>query len=389
MNISEPFIRRPIATTLVMGAILVLGGMAYRALPVNNLPNVDFPTLQVSANLPGASPETMAASVATPLEKEFSTIAGIDSMNSTSVQGSTQITLQFALERDLDAAAQDVQSAIARVARRLPKDMPAPPSYRKVNPADQAILNLVLTSPTLPLYELDEYAQTLLAQRISMVQGVAQVQVYGAQKYAVRIQLDPQQLAGRGIGIDEVAAAVGAANSNLPTGSLYGQAKAFTLETNGQLNRAADYRPVIVAYREGQPVRLEELGRIFDGVENERIAAWLVKERGIMLAVQRQPGTNTVEVAQAVRDLLPRVPRPAPSLGVAARSLRPIASRSRARSRTSSSPSCSPSASWSSSSSSSCATSLRPSSRAWPCRCRWWAPSRRCGCSASPSTTCR
>jgi hydrophobic/amphiphilic exporter-1 (mainly G- bacteria), HAE1 family len=305
MNLSAPFIHRPIATTLMMATLLIFGAMAYRLLPVNNLPNVDFPTIQVTANLPGASPDTMAASVATPLEKEFSTIAGIDTMSSTSQQGVAQITLQFSLDRNLDAAAQDVQAAIARVARQLPADMPAPPSYRKVNPADQPILYIGLTSPTLPLYAVDEYAQTLLAQRISMVSGVAQVQVYGSQKYAVRVQVDPQELVARGLGLDEVAGAIDNANSNLPTGALLGQNKAFTVETDGQLTRAADYRPLVVGYREGQPVRLGEIANVLDGVENDRVAAWLVNQRGIMLAVQRQPGTNTVEVAQAVRNLLP------------------------------------------------------------------------------------
>ena len=305
MNVSAPFIERPVATTLIMLGIVAFGAMAYRTLPVNNLPNVDFPTIQVSASLPGASPETMASAVATPLEKEFSTIAGIDSMTSSSILGTTQITLQFALDRNLDGAAQDVQAAIARVARQLPADMPYPPSYRKVNPADQPILNLVLTSPTQPLYAVDEYAQTLVAQRVSMVSGVAQVQVYGSQKYAVRVQVDPQELVSRGIGLDEVVRAIGESNVNLPTGALWGPEKAFTIEADGQLYRAADYRPVIVTYRGGLPVRLEELGNIIDGVENDRVAAWLVNQRAIMLAVQRQPGTNTVEVAEAVRSLLP------------------------------------------------------------------------------------
>lgn len=192
MNISEPFIRRPVMTTLVMAGILLFGAMAYRLLPVSDLPNVDFPTIQVQASLPGASPETMASSVATPLERQFSTIAGLDSMTSSSSLGNTLITLQFVLSRDLDAAAQDVQAAIASALRQLPADMPFPPSYRKVNPADQPIMYLALTSPTLPLYTLDDYGQTIIAQRISMVSGVAQVLVYGAQKYAVRVQLDPR-----------------------------------------------------------------------------------------------------------------------------------------------------------------------------------------------------
>jgi HAE1 family hydrophobic/amphiphilic exporter-1 len=299
------FIRRPVMTTLVMMAILVMGILGYRLLPVSDLPNVDFPTISVSASLPGASPETMASAVATPLEKQFSTIAGIDNMTSTSSLGSTQITIQFSLERDIDAAAQDVQSAIAAVQRQLPRDMPSPPSYQKVNPADQPILFVALTSPTLPLSALDEYAQTLMARRISMVNGVAQVQVYGSQKYAVRIQLDPQAMASRGIGIDQVVQAVQGSNVNMPTGTLWGHEKAYTLQATGQLNNASEFRPIVVAYRNGAPVRLRDLGNVFDSVQNDKVASWINNDRGIMLAVQRQPGTNTVEVSKAVRALLP------------------------------------------------------------------------------------
>jgi HAE1 family hydrophobic/amphiphilic exporter-1 len=292
-------------TTLIMAGILIFGIMSYRLLPVSDLPNVDFPTLQVNAGLPGASPETMASSVATPLERQFSTIAGVDSMTSSSVQGATNITLQFALNRDLDAAAQDVQAAIASALRQLPSDMPTPPSYRKVNPADQPILYLSITSPTLPPYTLNEYGETIVAQRISTVSGVAQVLVYGSQKYAVRIQLDPDVLAARGIGIDEVSRAISKANVNLPTGTLYGAHRAFTVQAAGQLTEAASYRPIIVAYRGGKPVRLEELGRVSDSVENDKIAAWFGDQRALILAIQRQPGTNTVEVARAIRALLP------------------------------------------------------------------------------------
>jgi HAE1 family hydrophobic/amphiphilic exporter-1 len=292
-------------TTLLMGGIVLFGAMAYKLLPVSDLPNVDFPTIQVQASLPGASPETMASSVATPLERQFSTISGLDSMTSTSSLGNTLITLQFSLERDLDAAAQDVQAAIASALRQLPPDMPFPPSYRKVNPADQPIMYLALTSPTLPLYLLDDYGETIIAQRISMVSGVAQVLVYGAQKYAVRVQLDPKALASKGIGIDEVAKAVSKANVNLPTGTLYGPQRAFTVQATGQLFEASAYRPIIVAYRAGKPVRLEELGRVLDSVENDKIAAWFVNQRAIILAIQRQPGTNTVRVAKAIRELLP------------------------------------------------------------------------------------
>ena len=313
MNFSELFIRRPVMTTIVMVAILVFGGMAYRLLPVSDLPNVDFPTITVSAALPGANPDTMASSVATPLEKEFSTIAGVDSMSSTSSIGNTSITLQFSLERNIDAAAQDVQAAIARANRQLPQDMPYPPTYNKSNPADQPILFIALTSPTLPLYTLDEYAETSIAQRISTVSGVAQVQVYGAQKYAVRIQLDPRQLATRGLAVDDVTRAVRGANVNLPTGTLYGPQKSFTLMADGQLTDAAAYRPIIVAYRDGKPVRLEELGTVTDSVENNKVAAWFIDQRAVVLAIQRQPGTNTVEVARKVRELLPKFEQQLPA----------------------------------------------------------------------------
>ncbi len=305
MSVSEVFIRRPVMTTLVMIAIVLFGIMGYRLLPVSDLPNVDFPVVQVSAALPGASPETMASSVATPLERQFSTIAGLDSMNSTSGLGATQITLQFNLSRDLDAAAQDVQAAIAAAQHQLPTDMPSPPTYQKVNPAASPILYLALTSPSLPLSQLDEYGETLMAQRISTVSGVAQVLVYGAQKYAVRIQLDPDALAARGLGLDEVTQAVQSANVNLPSGTLYGPHKAYTVEADGQLTDAAAYRPVIVAYRAGAPVRLDQLGRVVDSVQNDKIAAYFIDQRSVVLAIQRQPGTNTVAVAGAVRRLLP------------------------------------------------------------------------------------
>lgn len=306
MGVSDLFIRRPVMTTLVMLAILLLGIQGYRALPVSDLPNVDFPTLSVTASLPGASPETMASSVATPLERQFSTIAGLESMNSTNSLGLTQITLQFALERDIDAAAQDVQSAISLAQRDLPRDMPTPPYYRKVNPADQPIIYLALSSSVLPLSTVDEYAETTIAQRISMVSGVAQVQVYGAQKYAVRAMIDPQTLASRQIGIDEVNAAIQAGNVNLPVGDLQGDRKAFTLQATGQLMSAASYAPLIVAWRNGSPVRLGDLGTIIDSVENDKVAAWYNNVRGIVLAIQRQPGTNTIAVVDAIKTLLPQ-----------------------------------------------------------------------------------
>jgi HAE1 family hydrophobic/amphiphilic exporter-1 len=305
MNISELFIRRPIMTTLVMLAILLFGVMGYRLLPVSDLPNVDFPTILVSASLPGASPETMASAVATPLERQFSTIAGLDSMTSTSGLGNTQITLQFNLNRNIDGAAQDVQAMIAKAAKQLPSDMPTPPSYQKVNPADQPVIYLALSSPTLPLSAVNEYADTLMAQRISMVSGVAQVMIYGSQKFAVRAQLDPKALASRGIGIDEVVDAIEKANVNLPTGTLWGKDKAFTVQATGQLYDAAAYRPLIVTYRNGSPVHLEELGRVIDSVENDKVANWYNNTRSIVLAIQRQPGTNTVEVVDAIKKLLP------------------------------------------------------------------------------------
>jgi hydrophobic/amphiphilic exporter-1 (mainly G- bacteria), HAE1 family len=305
VSVSDPFIRRPVATTLVMLALIVFGLMGYRLLPVSDLPNVDFPTILVTANLPGASPDTMAAAVATPLEKQFSTIAGIDAMSSASSIGVTQVTIQFDLSRSLDAAAQDVQAAIGAAARQLPPDLPNPPVYQKVNPADQPIVYVALTSPSLPLYELDRYGETLLAQRISMVPGVAQVQVFGSQKFAVRVQVSADALASRGIGLDEVQQAVQAANTNQPTGTLEGAREAFTLDVHGELTKAAQYRPIVVAYRNGAPVRLDELGRVVDSVENDKAAAWFGDQRAVVLAVQRQPGTNTVAVSDAVQRLLP------------------------------------------------------------------------------------
>ena len=307
MNIPEFFIRRPVMTTLVTIAITIFGLMAYRSLPVNDLPNVDFPTINVSASLPGASPETMASSVATPLEQQFSTIAGIDSMTSSSSLGATQITLQFSLDRSIDGAAQDVQAAISAVARRLPQDMPSPPSFRKSNPADDAVMNMALSSLTLPLSEVDEYAETLIAQRISTVSGVAQVQVQGAQKYAVRVKLDPRALVSRGIGLDEVRTALNNSNVNLPTGTLDGRNQAVTLQANGQLGSADGFRRVIVTYRNGAPVRLGDIGTIVDSVQNDKTISWFDGERCILLSIQRQPGTNTIDVVNGIKALLPEI----------------------------------------------------------------------------------
>ena len=310
MNISATFIERPIATSLLMAAIALFGAVAYRQLPVSDLPNVDLPTLLVTANLPGASPETMAAAVATPLENNFSMIAGLESMTSTNSLGSTQITLEFDLSRNLDGAAVDVQAAITQSARLLPAGMPTPPTFTKVNPADQPILYLAMTSPSLPLWTLDEYAETRVAQRISMVLGVAQVQVLGAQKYAVHVQMDPHSLASHQVGLNEVETALKNWNVNLPTGTINGPQRAFTLMATGQLTSAQAYRSLVVAYRRGSPVRLEELGNVKDGVEDDKTASWFYRregnERAVILAIQRQPGTNTMEVTNGIKELLPQ-----------------------------------------------------------------------------------
>ena len=306
MSVPELFIRRPVMTTLVMSGILLFGLVGFHQLPVSDLPSVDYPTISVSAGLPGASPETMASAVATPLEKQFSTIAGVDSMSSVSSLGVSQITIQFSLNRSIDGAAQDVQSAIAKAARQLPPQMPTPPTYNKVNPADQPVLILSLTSPTLPLSTVDDYAENMLAQRLSMVNGVAQVNVFGSQQYAVRIQVDPNKLAAYGLGIDAVESAVELGNVNQPLGTLYGTHQSFTIQANGQLKNAAAFRPLIVAYRNGNPVRLQELGNVIDSVQNDKAAAWINSTRGIALAVQRQPGANTVEVVDSITKLLPK-----------------------------------------------------------------------------------
>ncbi|MGO4701053.1 efflux RND transporter permease subunit [Dyella sp. 2RAB6] len=305
MNLPELCIRRPVMTTLLMAALLVFGIAAYPRLAVNELPNVDFPTISISASLPGASPETMASAVATPLEAQLSTIAGISSMSSTSALGSTSITLTFELDRNIDGAAQDVQSAISAAQRQLPKEMTTPPTFRKVNPADAPILFLTMTSSTLPMSQVDEYAETELAQRLSMVDGVAQVNVYGSQKYAVRVSVDPARLVGTGVGIDQVQAAIAAANVNQATGSLYGTRQQLPIRSEGQLMRADAYNDVVVAYRNGAPVRIRDLGRAFDSVQNDLAASWYNGERAIVLAIQRQPGANTVDTVDRIKALLP------------------------------------------------------------------------------------
>jgi HAE1 family hydrophobic/amphiphilic exporter-1 len=306
MHISRIFIERPVMTALVTLAILMFGIVAFRSLPVAALPTVDYPTIQVNAALPGANPETMASSVATPLERQFSTIAGVQSMSSQNSQGTTTISVQFTLARNIDAAAQDIQAAIAKAEGLLPSNMPHPPSYQKTNPADRPVLYLSLTSDTLPLYTVDEYAETLLAQRISMASGVSSVEVYGAQKYAVRVQVNPDELAARGIGFDEVMQAIQRSNVNLPTGRLYGEKQAFTVQSSGELTRAAAYRPLIVSYKNGVPIRLEQLANVIDGVENDKTVAWFNGVRGMILGIQRQPGTNTVEVVDNIKALLPQ-----------------------------------------------------------------------------------
>jgi HAE1 family hydrophobic/amphiphilic exporter-1 len=307
VSLPELCIRRPVMTILLMVTLVMLGLAGYRQLPVAALPRVDFPTIQVTANLSGASPETMASAVATPLEKQFATIAGIDSMTSTNTQGTTRITLQFDLGRDIDGAALDVQSAISVAQRRLPSEMTDPPSFRKVNPADQPILFLALTSETLPLSQVDEYAESYIAQRLSTLDGVAQVLVFGAQKFAVRIKVDPNRLASMGVGFKDVEDAVSAANSNAPVGSLSGSQKSATLQAPGQLSEAAQYRQLIVAYRNGNPVRLADLGNVIDGVENEKTASWFNGARSIVLAIQRQPDANTVKVIDQIRETLPDI----------------------------------------------------------------------------------
>ncbi len=309
MNVSELFIRRPVMTSLIMLAVVVFGIFSYRLLPVNDLPSIDYPTIQVSSTLPGASPETMASAVATPLEKQFSTIAGLDTMSSINGQGLSSIVLKFVLDKDIDAAAQDVQAAISKAARQLPEDMPSPPSYKKVNPADSPVLYLALRSQTKPLSEINELAETLISPRISMINGVAQVSVFGLQKYAVRVQVNPQALNSRSIGLEEVAAAIAKWNVNLPTGGLQGDKQSFTLLASGQLFNADAYKSMVVAWRGNAPVRLSEVATISDSVENDKIAAWYnskgTSTRAIVLAIERQPGTNTIEVVDRIRDQIP------------------------------------------------------------------------------------
>ncbi|HEX9465919.1 MAG TPA: efflux RND transporter permease subunit [Alphaproteobacteria bacterium] len=306
MGISETCIRRPVMTSLVMAAFVIFGSFAYRLLPVAALPRVDFPTIQVTAQLAGASPETMASSVAAPLERQFATIAGISQMTSQSGLGVTQITIQFDLDRSIDGAALDVQAAMTTAARKLPPEMIIPPGFQKVNPADQPILFLILSSSIQPLSVVDEYAEVTVAQRISMLRGVAQVQVYGAQKFAVRIQVDPEALTTRGISIDEIKTAVASANSSTPVGAMNGDKQNFTIQASGSLTRAAQYKPLIIAYRNGAPVRLGDVATVIDSVENNKVAGWLNGDRSIVLGILRQPDANTVQVVDSVKALLPQ-----------------------------------------------------------------------------------
>jgi hydrophobic/amphiphilic exporter-1 (mainly G- bacteria), HAE1 family len=307
MTLPELCIRRPVMTTLIMAGLVLFGIISYRVLPVAELPNVDYPIIEVTATLPGASAETMASSVATVLEGQFSRVPGISAMSSVSGDGQSRITLEFELDRNIDAAALDVQSAISGAMRRLPEDMTTPPSFRKINPADFAIFYLGLRSKTLPVSTVDEYAETLIGQRLSMISGVAQVQVWGQQKYAVRVRIDPDALAARGIGIDEVAAAVRSGNPNQPTGSISGPHQVRTLKTTGKLSTAEGYNNQIVAYRNGAPVRLREVGRAVDSVENDKSATYFGDTQGIMLAVYRQPGSNTIQIVDQLKALLPTI----------------------------------------------------------------------------------
>jgi len=305
MNLSELCIRRPVLTTLITASFIVFGVFAYRLLAVAALPRVDFPTIQIQAQLPGASPETMAASIASPIERQLSTISGISSITSSSTQGSTSITIQFELSRDIDSAALDVQTALSTAARRLPPEMTTPPQFRKVNPGDFPILFISTRSSTLPLSVVNEYAETVLAQQISQIQGVAQVLVYGAQRFAIRVQVDPSAAAARNISLDEIRNAVSRANSNVPVGTLAGDTQNITLNASGAMTKAADYKQITVAYRNGVSVKLAEVARVLDSVENDKVASWFNDERAIVLAIQRQPDANTVAVVDAVRERLP------------------------------------------------------------------------------------
>src|SRR3981189_801803 len=306
MSRSETCIRRPVLTTLITAAIIVLGIFAYRLLSVAALPAVDFPTISITATLPGASAETMAASVAAPIERQLSTIAGITSLTSSSSLGITSITIQFDLNRNIDGAALDVQTALSVAQRRLPVAMTTPPSFRKVNPGDFPILYISLNSPTLPLSVVNEYGEITLAQQISQLPGIAQVLIYGAQKFAVRVQVDPVAAASRNISLEDIRSVVSKTNSNTPVGTLNGPKQSVTLKASAAMNNAEEYRKVVVAYRNGVPVPLDQVARVIDSVENDKTASWFNENRAIVLAIQRQPDANTVAVVDLVRERLPQ-----------------------------------------------------------------------------------
>ena len=305
MTLSELCIRRPVMTTLITASIIAFGIFGFRLLPVSALPRVDFPTIAVTATLPGASAETMAASVAGVIERQLSTIAGISSMSSVSAQGTSQITIQFDLNRSIDSAALDVQTALTIAQRRLPIEMKIPPSFRKVNPADFAVLFVVLNSSTLPLSAVNEYGEITIGQTLSQIPGVAQVSAYGQQKFAVRVQADPEAAAARGLSLEDIRNAVSAANSSTPVGTLNGPKQDVALQASGQMDKAIDYRHIVVAWRNGSPVKLDEVARIYDSVENERVASWLNNDRAIVLGIQKQPDANTVAVVDGILAKLP------------------------------------------------------------------------------------
>ncbi|AKQ64009.1 Cobalt-zinc-cadmium resistance protein CzcA [Myxococcus hansupus] len=317
MSVSEPFIRRPVATTLLTVGLLLAGLVGYAQLPVSALPQVDYPTIVVSTLLPGASAETMASTVTTPLERQFGQIPSLSQMTSVSSLGTSQITLQFELDRSIDSAEQDVQAAINATSSLLPPLLPAPPTYSKTNPADTPVLVLAVTSDSLPLDQVSDQADSILAQRLSQVPGVGLVAISGAQKPAVRVQVDPAALAGVGLTLEDVRAALVAANVNQPKGNLDGPRLDYALQTDDQLLDAAAYRPLVLAYRDGAPLRLSEVGDVIDGVENAQLAGWAGTQRAIILNVQRQPGANVIQVADRVKALLPRLaPTLAPGLSV-------------------------------------------------------------------------
>ncbi|HXI31611.1 MAG TPA: efflux RND transporter permease subunit, partial [Vicinamibacterales bacterium] len=316
MNVSAVFVRRPIATSLLMAAVALFGVIAYAGLPVSDLPNVDFPTLSVGAGLPGADPETIASSIASPLERQFSAIAGLDAMTSSSALGTSSVTLQFDLDRSIDGAAVDVQTAIAEAMTLLPPGMPSAPTFRKVNPADQAIFVIALSSDTRPLSEVDDWAETLVAPQVSAVNGVAQVNVLGGQKFAVRVQVDPEQMHAHGVGINEVEQLLQNWNVNLPTGQLFGPTRTFTLAASGQLMNAAAFRPAILRFHNGAPIRLQQVATVIDSVEDTRSASWLFDpdraRRAILVSIMKQPGSNTLAVIDAIKALLPDITRRLP-----------------------------------------------------------------------------